>query len=345
MNKNVLRTIVFLKDPSKRPLLLRLQISSNHAQVWHLIHILEKKIGIPAHYLRVFQVHLGSYVPVFDDDAPFTAVQGKGYVVVCEIKDEKETDVISLPVLQQISHPTDFPDCAGCGKSQEELGMKLKRCMRCLSIAYCSRECQSKHWQFHRNECKKDWKAQIGLPFVINIKRSGLNYDMLKDFIITYANYSVSSNVGKDSESDSSEGEQDENKHRSWPEGATNTKPATHPFLIKVYSSLKSDAEPLILMSEDFKVEKILPPAVHIVLEWQANQNEDNSFKITTLNPPVGQVLDNIPGEGKHSDLDKCTLNDCLSLFMEPERLHASDSWYVYLFYYENNCYQQLSSA
>lgn len=41
--------------------------------------------------------------------------------------------------------------CARCGGT----GEGLKRCARCLTIAYCGRECQTAHWSEHKPFCKK----------------------------------------------------------------------------------------------------------------------------------------------------------------------------------------------
>lgn len=38
--------------------------------------------------------------------------------------------------------------CATCGKTES-----LKRCMKCMSILYCSPECQRKGWGQHKKEC------------------------------------------------------------------------------------------------------------------------------------------------------------------------------------------------
>lgn len=40
--------------------------------------------------------------------------------------------------------------CAGC--NQQAVG--LRRCARCHSASYCSRECQAAHWQQHKHECQ-----------------------------------------------------------------------------------------------------------------------------------------------------------------------------------------------
>ncbi|KAI9762267.1 MAG: hypothetical protein M1840_001446 [Geoglossum simile] len=47
--------------------------------------------------------------------------------------------------------------CIACNKSVAELptGSGLKRCGRCLKVAYCSKECQSTHWPQHKVACPR----------------------------------------------------------------------------------------------------------------------------------------------------------------------------------------------
>eukprot|EP01029_Cantina_marsupialis_P011668 TRINITY_DN25967_c0_g1_i1.p1 TRINITY_DN25967_c0_g1~~TRINITY_DN25967_c0_g1_i1.p1 ORF type:complete len:431 (+),score=141.60 TRINITY_DN25967_c0_g1_i1:36-1328(+) len=42
--------------------------------------------------------------------------------------------------------------CAKCGKEEEDRA--FKRCARCFSVAYCSRDCQKAHWSKHKKPCK-----------------------------------------------------------------------------------------------------------------------------------------------------------------------------------------------
>ena len=48
----------------------------------------------------------------------------------------------------------DISSCANCGKGEEESN-KLKTCSACLSVKYCSAECQKAHRPQHKKECKK----------------------------------------------------------------------------------------------------------------------------------------------------------------------------------------------
>jgi hypothetical protein len=53
--------------------------------------------------------------------------------------------------------PTDANDkesCASCWKEESTKG-EFKRCGKCKSFVYCTRECQRVDWQYHKPECHK----------------------------------------------------------------------------------------------------------------------------------------------------------------------------------------------
>lgn len=51
-----------------------------------------------------------------------------------------------------------YYECFGCKKSfmRKSKDKPIMRCAACLSVSYCSPECQTKHWEAsHKNECKQ----------------------------------------------------------------------------------------------------------------------------------------------------------------------------------------------
>ena len=60
--------------------------------------------------------------------------------------------------------------CAMCGKANEmnkKSGkiIKLKLCSRCHTVAYCSRQCQQKHWsEGHKKKCAAAKKKRVTIP-------------------------------------------------------------------------------------------------------------------------------------------------------------------------------------
>jgi len=43
--------------------------------------------------------------------------------------------------------------CQGCWRLKTEV--VLKKCSKCLSAVYCSKECQRDHWKYHKFQCKQ----------------------------------------------------------------------------------------------------------------------------------------------------------------------------------------------
>lgn len=62
----------------------------------------------------------------------------------------------STPAERQAKHEANDASsriCAKCNISQSELEKPLKRCAKCLSQSYCSRECQTADWKVHKKAC------------------------------------------------------------------------------------------------------------------------------------------------------------------------------------------------
>lgn len=51
------------------------------------------------------------------------------------------------------------PSCANCQKTEEELSAPLKRCAKCQTTTYCSRDCQKGHWKIHKKSCASNAAA------------------------------------------------------------------------------------------------------------------------------------------------------------------------------------------
>ena len=44
--------------------------------------------------------------------------------------------------------------CEKCGKNKfSHPEIKFKKCSGCISVNYCSKECQKEHWKRHKEDC------------------------------------------------------------------------------------------------------------------------------------------------------------------------------------------------
>ncbi|OWP03035.1 hypothetical protein B2J93_3661 [Marssonina coronariae] len=53
------------------------------------------------------------------------------------------------------SSESDSPTCATCFKPESQLPTSLKRCAKCHTAQYCSRDCQKEDWKAHKRVCGK----------------------------------------------------------------------------------------------------------------------------------------------------------------------------------------------
>jgi hypothetical protein len=64
--------------------------------------------------------------------------------------------------------------CSTCNRSVE----KMYKCSKCLIIRYCSKECQTLHWEVHKKECK---------PGLTNISPEVKLSKISKEFALGYS--------------------------------------------------------------------------------------------------------------------------------------------------------------
>ncbi|KUJ06892.1 uncharacterized protein LY89DRAFT_400203 [Mollisia scopiformis] len=56
------------------------------------------------------------------------------------------------------------PSCTTCHKLQADLPQPLKRCAKCQTTTYCSRDCQKQDWKLHKRVCASQAASHDGEP-------------------------------------------------------------------------------------------------------------------------------------------------------------------------------------
>ena len=304
--------------------MINMQISTPNAQLWHLLNMLQSIVRVPPHLIATFN---GLSDVSINDQVPVTSVRKFKYIICSEICSKDEVTFISVPVFQYINHAKHFVACDFCYKPQNELTHKLKRCTRCFAVSYCSRECQSRHWQSHAKVCTKELKMSIGIPFFITLNKDGLNYKNLEDSLRELAKNSI--------ENVRTTGETSRN-NESTSDIENSDIVLNCSFLIKSSAKMNLNDESCVTITQENLSFDMTTKSACLIIEWQTTPPDDeksNNDIRSRLTPayqvPAQQVYSN--QSSSDDDEAQCTLNDCLKLFMEPERLDQKGIMVRYL--------------
>lgn len=315
--KHNLNVLFFTRDMHKPPVLTTLQISTPNAKVWHLINMLQPLVKVPSHLITVFN---GIYSVCVDAQAPLLSVHKYKYVIANEISSKDETDFLSIPVFQCVLNSGLFVHCDNCFSPQSST-VKLKRCTRCYVVAYCSRDCQSRHWNIHNKTCSKDLKMQVGIPFYISIRKESLTFDSLMEALRDRAKYSVELLCNGEENVNNPADDLDRSKQV---QKLSISSAAV--CVVKGSNKPVQDDGCVVINNENFSVD-LLSKTPYLIMEWQNSPDDgDISANVKTKSIPCHEVL-RYESQTGMTEEENCSVHDCLRLFMEPESLDEKDSW------------------
>ena len=307
--KHNLKVLFFARDANKPPLLIPMQISTQNAKVWHLINMLQPIVKVPSHLLTIFN---GIHSVCNDARMPLQSIGKYKYIIANEVSSKEDTEFMSKPVFQSVLHGGLFVHCDYCFSAQSTT-IKLKRCTRCLSVAYCSRDCQTKHWQVHNKVCSKDLKTKVGVPFCVTLRKDSLSYESLQTMLIERAKFSVELlSPPTDEKPDvGATGDDVTEQCKDFQRLSLSSFPSC---VIKGVSNRSNDEESTcgIITNENFSLD-LLAGTSHLIIEWQNTPEEgDISCNVKTRSTPVHDLCRRDTEAGVTEEESKCSVYDCL---------------------------------
>ncbi|CAN8001409.1 unnamed protein product [Ixodes hexagonus] len=329
----------YRRQPDQVPIKLRLRLNQD-ARVEDLKDEIFRKTQVLPKNLRVLEVYNRKIYKVFNrDDDSLVDITPKDLIFAFEVLDREvaREKVVEVAVMQRLLMPHAAAMCASCGKECVAKCEKLKRCTRCLRVGYCNRTCQTNHWQQHKGVCKFVHDL-VGLPFVLSVPESKATYANLCSLMEAYSRHSVnvfqppvkSSKCALDAaaaippgNTEPLEAEQDE------VESSNLASDERGPMfgVVHVVPYAESCASKVDFVFEDRGNEPLdLSRVYHLAMDWRNDQRQGSYVLVESKEVEYATMDDdsNLP----LSEEGGISLDQCLTLFTEPEVLSPQEAWY-----------------
>lgn len=322
----------FRREPDQVPIKLYLRLNQD-ARVEDLKEEIFRKTKVLPKNLRVLEVYNRKIYKVFNrDDDSLMDITPKDLIFAFETLDSAVAGekMVEVAVVQRLLIPEAATTCASCGVTKRD---QLKRCTRCLRIGYCNRLCQTNHWQQHKDTCKFV-PDLVGLPFVLSLPQSQATYANLCRLMEAYSRHSIhvfqppvmSTKCALDPATGNAEpleAEQDE------VEGLNPCSDEGGPMFGVVTTVPYAESSPgkVDFVFEDRGNEPLdLSRVYHLAMDWK-NDRRQSSYVLVESKDVVYATMDddsNLP----LIEEDSISLDQCLTLFTEPEVLSPQEAWY-----------------
>nr|NP_001071926.1 zinc finger protein [Ciona intestinalis]BAE93325.1 zinc finger protein [Ciona intestinalis] len=305
-------SVFFFRKDVSEPIKITVSVHSDGAKMSDVLSQVGIHTGTNINHLVSYEVNNNALCRFFVPTSPLIRNSHTSTVHIQEmLSPEKEGEpVLQIICTQRKMVPDINKHCAYC-KREPDNSFELKRCMNCLKVAYCDRDCQKGGWLKHRNVCRRTPEL-VGHPFVMCIAKSKATYTNVKSLAVKWAKLSSdveilsSSMDGENANGEHSVSEMPmELRFSSWKENKN-----------EVYPVIEDKGEELL----DFSSRKFLS------ILWQNDKSKKNYVK-------VSDKAQDFSAPGRTMDLAKKSspkydLLECLSLFTEPEILTQDEAWY-----------------
>ncbi|XP_076812613.1 ubiquitin carboxyl-terminal hydrolase 19-like isoform X3 [Clavelina lepadiformis] len=311
-------TLYFLhKDPDKTPVQLTVTITKHGGTAQEVFDQVAKLMKCSIDHLRMFEVYRHRIHRFFVPDSSLDKVLSTDVIFVQEAISPSEAGepVYEVVILQRRTEPEVGSRCTYCDKTPGN-DVKIKRCLKCLRVAYCDQQCQRCDWPQHRKTCQRV-PDLVGFPFVASLKESCTSYDNIKTCLIKYARHSIEISYFQSSEiTDDDVTVNDGLNFHITPINWSGTNIETP--LIDFGNLLHYR----LLWTENHSQDKIdLKDYKFLAMDWNTDSKSPTFVKVFTkqFEPEVLDV-----GE----QTETANLYDCIRLFTKPEVLAPEEAWY-----------------
>eukprot|EP01135_Chromosphaera_perkinsii_P005896 Nk52_evm29s370 gene=Nk52_evmTU29s370 len=219
---------------------------------------------------------------------------------------------VSAPVLFRFQEVVELKNCSKCGKSENTL---LKRCLKCKSVCYCSKECQREHWREHKLRCIPKKRKMCLSPILMFFPFAETTVEELYKYTFKYlsgffggVNYDASTLSSCLSVFEL----RNVDRHGD----------VVHHWLNDIKASCRENVP-----SQKVNLSKLN----FLSVDWSTKAFEticDVGVASSVLKGEVEEYVLERKEEETEEVVSNPTLNTCLDLFTKEERIKDKDAWY-----------------
>uniref|UniRef100_H2YLT5 ubiquitinyl hydrolase 1 n=1 Tax=Ciona savignyi TaxID=51511 RepID=H2YLT5_CIOSA len=181
-------TVIFFQSNPSPPIKITVPVLTDGPKAIEMLTQVARHTGTCINNLLSYEVSNCTIQRFFIPSSPLDCSSKTSTVHVQEVMSHEE---IGEPVYQIIckqwkSVPDIRQQCVMCNRKPDDT-FELKRCMNCLAVAYCNRNCQKDHWLKHRVVCRRRLQL-VGQPFVMCITESSATYTNVKALAFEWSN-------------------------------------------------------------------------------------------------------------------------------------------------------------
>ncbi|KAF2361453.1 Zinc finger MYND-type [Trinorchestia longiramus] len=190
-DQKVVEVTFFFKLGLRSPVKLKVRVSAD-ALVEDLKREIGRKVIVNPACIKILEVYKHRVQKIFESGSSVESIAANDVLLAFEVPIPEQVggeEVVQVCVTQRVSAPPRPNCCSNCGRAGNS-DLRINRCQTCLSVGYCSRECQKSHGQQHMNSCQRIHEP-VGAPFIVSLLKSHATYENLARAMESYARYSV----------------------------------------------------------------------------------------------------------------------------------------------------------
>jgi len=311
-SKRPLSVFCQLSDPYSLPIKVVVQISTERARAAEVFKQVSTTLKVTQDKLRMFEVVDGKLMRFFVPSSKIDDLNHNHCIFLSQaLVFDQATDVPCFEIAIQHRYMVvhDTKSCVFCKASQEQNKMSLKRCTKCLGVAYCNQLCQKNDWPTHKFKCRRTFK-NTSFPFIIRIPKDKWTYtDLCNNLTKIVLNRFIDVKFFK--------------SNRQIQLSDLKAASDEFPLQLKPYEwNRMNNSNDLTPLQDQGEKPINLSENRFMNMDWLTDPSRQVYAVVEDYQPKIERIIE------LNDNSEQFHLHDCIKLFTEAEVLAPEEAWY-----------------